>query len=160
MLALLLSDKFYCFGVFVFNFFILVLVFVNEFVIFSFFTIFVFVNENHTAYIADRWFVCLYGTLEAGATAPPPSTFALPHSITAAEDRGIVCVADRENGRVQCFDFIGNLQQVIRAPQLGPTLYAVTYDKYSGKPSIFCGLKHKLHLFDLLWIVLRSLWIR
>ena len=30
-------------------FFVFVLVFVNEFVIFSFFTIFVFVNENHTA---------------------------------------------------------------------------------------------------------------
>ena len=61
MLALLLSDKFCCIGifVFVFNHFLfsrfsfhhfLVLVFVNEFVIFSFFTIFVFVfvNENHT----------------------------------------------------------------------------------------------------------------
>ena len=62
MLALSLSDKFCCFGVFVFNFFVfnrflffrfsfrhffvLVLVFVNEFVIFSFYT--VFVNENHT----------------------------------------------------------------------------------------------------------------
>ena len=63
MLALSLSDKFCCFGVFnffvfVFNRFLFfrfsfhhffVLVFVNEFVIFSFFTIFVFVNENHTA---------------------------------------------------------------------------------------------------------------
>ena len=68
MLALSLSDKFCCFGIFVFVFvfnrfllsrfsfvlvfiifFVLVLVFVNEFVIFSFFTIFVFVNENHTA---------------------------------------------------------------------------------------------------------------
>ena len=67
MLALSLSVKFYCFGIFVFVlnrflfsrfsfvlvfiiFFVLVLVFVNEFVIFSFFTIFVFVfvNENHT----------------------------------------------------------------------------------------------------------------
>ena len=70
MLALSLSDKFCCFGIFVFvfiffvfvfnrflffrfsfhDFFVLVLVFVNEFVIFSFFTIFVFVfvNENHT----------------------------------------------------------------------------------------------------------------
>jgi len=51
MLALSLSDKFFCFGVFVFNFFIfvvyfLVLVFVNEFVIFLFFTI--FINENHS----------------------------------------------------------------------------------------------------------------
>ena len=65
MLALSLSDKFCCFGIFVFvfvfnrflfsrfsfhHFFVLVLVFVNEFIIFSFFTIFVFVsvNENHT----------------------------------------------------------------------------------------------------------------
>ena len=68
MLALSLSDKFCCFGIFVFvfifnffvfvfnhflyshfsfhSFFVLVLVFVNEFVIFLFFTI--FVNENHT----------------------------------------------------------------------------------------------------------------
>ena len=68
MLALSLSDKFCCSGIFVFNFFVFVfnrflfffrfsfhhffvlaLVFVNEFVIFLFFTIFVFVNENHTA---------------------------------------------------------------------------------------------------------------
>ena len=71
MLALSLSEKFCCFGIFVFvfnffvfvfnrflffrfsfhHFFVLVLVCVNEFVIFSFFTIFVFVfvNENHTA---------------------------------------------------------------------------------------------------------------
>ena len=54
MLALSSTDKFCCFGifvfVFVFNFFVLVLDFVNKFVIFSFFAIFVFVfvNENHT----------------------------------------------------------------------------------------------------------------
>ena len=68
MLALSLSDKVWCFGIFVFVFvfnrflcscfsfvlvfiiFVFVLVFVNEFVIFSFFNIlvFVFVNENHT----------------------------------------------------------------------------------------------------------------
>ena len=71
MLALSLSDKFCCFGIFVFNFFVFnrflffsfsfrfsfhhffVLVFVNEFVIFSFFTIFVFVNENHT--VSEEW---------------------------------------------------------------------------------------------------------
>ena len=68
-----MHDKYCCFGIFVFNFFVfffncflfshfsfvlvfsiffvLVLAFVNEFVIFLFFTIFVFVfvNENHTA---------------------------------------------------------------------------------------------------------------
>ena len=61
MLALSLSDKFCYFGifvfVFVFDFFVLVSfsfssffrVFVNEFIIFSSFDIFVFVNKNHTA---------------------------------------------------------------------------------------------------------------
>ena len=71
MLALSLSDKFCSFGIFVFNFFVfvfnrflffrfsfhhffvLVLVFVDEFVIFSFLT--VFVNENHTAADTDYW---------------------------------------------------------------------------------------------------------
>ena len=68
MLALSLSDKFCCFGIFVFvfnffvfvsnrflfsrfsfhHFFVLVLVFHNEFVIFSFFIVFILVNENHT----------------------------------------------------------------------------------------------------------------
>jgi len=60
------------------------------------------------------------------------STFSLPHSVTVAEDRGEVCVADRENGRLQCFDFFGKLHRLIRAPQLEPTLYAVSYDKFSG----------------------------
>ena len=78
--------------------------------------------------------VFLYCILE-GRTSALPSTFALPHSVTVAEDRGIVCVADRENGRVQCFDFDGNVQQVVESLQLRPTLYAVTYDKCSGKPS-------------------------
>ena len=66
MLALSLSDKFCCFAIFVFNFFVFshflfsrfsfhhffVLVFVNTFVIFSFFTIFVFVNENQTGVLS------------------------------------------------------------------------------------------------------------
>ena len=81
MLALSLSDKFCCFGIFVFvfnffvfvfnrflfcrfnfhHFFVFVLVFINEFVIFSFFTIFVFVivNENHTGPIRGNTVVCV-----------------------------------------------------------------------------------------------------
>jgi len=78
--------------------------------------------------------VFLCGIFASGAAAPL-STFALPHSVTVAEDRGIICVADRENGRVQCFDLVGNLQRVILVPQLSPTLYAVAYDKFSGKSS-------------------------
>ena len=43
------------FLVLVADFFVLVLVFVNGIVIFSFLVIFVFVNENHTAVTAARW---------------------------------------------------------------------------------------------------------
>jgi len=75
-----------------------------------------------------------------------PSTFALPHSVTVAEDHGIVCVADRENGRIQCFDFVGNLQQVIRAPELGPTLYAITYNQYSGNKNCIYDLLYNATL--------------
>ena len=89
-----------------------------------------------------------YRTCKSGISAPS-STFALPHSVTVAEDRGIVCVADRENGRIQCFDYVGKLQQVIQAPELRPTLYAVAYDKYSGIEScIMISSPVSLVLYD------------
>ena len=56
----------------VFYFFVLVLVFVNEFVIFSFFTTFVFVNENHTAAITHTLPVA-YRMGVTGGQNPPPN---------------------------------------------------------------------------------------
>jgi len=80
-------------------------------------------------------FVC--ARVCALGVSAPPSTFLLPHSVTVAEDRGIVCAADRENAQVQCFDLFGNFQRMITAPQLGPALYAIAYDSYSGKNGVY-----------------------
>lgn len=34
---------------------------------------------------------------------PPPGTFSVPHKVIVAEREDLFCVADRENGRIQCF---------------------------------------------------------
>ncbi|XP_059168734.1 peptidyl-glycine alpha-amidating monooxygenase B-like isoform X2 [Physella acuta] len=57
--------------------------------------------------------------------APPAGTFDIPHSITVLEEKQLVCVADRENGRIQCFDLEGNNKHIIQHPQFGPRLFAI-----------------------------------
>ena len=64
---------------------------------------------------------------------PLPSAFNVPHSLTMAEDRGLVCVADRENGRIQCFDLEGNFIRQIHHPSFGAYLYAIEYCPLHGK---------------------------
>ncbi|KAH3839323.1 hypothetical protein DPMN_112751 [Dreissena polymorpha] len=58
---------------------------------------------------------------------PPPSTFFLPHGLTLAEDKGQLCVADRENGRIQCFALDGTFIRQIHPPQFGRAVYALEY---------------------------------
>lgn len=66
-------------------------------------------------------------------TAPPVGTFDIPHSITVLEEKQLVCVADRENGRIQCFDLEGNFKHVIQHPQFGPRLFAIQSSPEHGK---------------------------
>lgn len=33
----------------------------------------------------------------------PPGSFAIPHALTLVKDKNLICAADRENGRIQCF---------------------------------------------------------
>lgn len=63
---------------------------------------------------------------------PYPSAFNVPHSITVAEDRGLVCVADRENGRIQCFDLEGDFIRQMHLPSFGSYLYAIEYCHLHG----------------------------
>ncbi|GFS07686.1 peptidyl-glycine alpha-amidating monooxygenase [Elysia marginata] len=58
---------------------------------------------------------------------PPPGTFNLPHGVAVAEDHKLVCVADRENGRLQCFDLDGNFKYIIKHQEFGPRIYGVDY---------------------------------
>ncbi|XP_035829265.1 peptidyl-glycine alpha-amidating monooxygenase A [Aplysia californica] len=68
--------------------------------------------------------LCVCRCVCAGVS-PPPGTFDVPHSVTVSEGTGQLCVADRENGRVQCFDLEGNFDHLIRHKEFGPRLFAV-----------------------------------
>lgn len=61
-----------------------------------------------------------------------PYAFDVPHSVTALEDRGWVCVADRENGRVTCFNYDGGVTQQIHPTPTNNRVYAVSYSQPDG----------------------------
>lgn len=64
---------------------------------------------------------------------PQPYSFAVPHALALAEDKGLICVADRENGRVQCFrSDNGTFALQIHSPVIGPRLFSVAYSPVQG----------------------------
>lgn len=78
---------------------------------------------------------------------PPPGTFKVPHSLALVDDLGLLCVADRENERIQCFSAGLNSQSlpfgtfIRQAKQLGRVfaidklnhfLVGVTNGKFTG----------------------------
>ena len=77
--------------------------------------------------------ICYQNFILSGALSPPPNRFDIPHSVTVSEDDNLVCVADRENGRISCFDFEGNFKILIKKKEFGPRLYAVEYCPMHGK---------------------------
>ncbi|XP_015677179.1 peptidyl-glycine alpha-amidating monooxygenase, partial [Protobothrops mucrosquamatus] len=57
-----------------------------------------------------------------------PGQFSIPHSLTLASDFDQLCVADRENGRIQCFKpETGKFVREIRHPSFGREVFAVAY---------------------------------
>ncbi|KAE8748223.1 hypothetical protein FOCC_FOCC005062 [Frankliniella occidentalis] len=64
---------------------------------------------------------------------PAPYQFNVPHALTLAEDLNLVCVADRENGRVQCFNaHNGTFAYEISSVEIGPRLFSVAYSPAKG----------------------------
>jgi DNA-binding beta-propeller fold protein YncE len=55
-----------------------------------------------------------------------PAHFFLPHSLALNEAKNLLCVADRENYRVQCFDLNGNFLQQALTNDYGP-IYSVAF---------------------------------
>ena len=60
-----------------------------------------------------------------------PNTFNIPHSLTLDEKRRMLYVADRENGRIQCFDGDGKFHREIKSPEFGGLVFAVDFDEQS-----------------------------
>ncbi|ESO86676.1 hypothetical protein LOTGIDRAFT_128636, partial [Lottia gigantea] len=87
-------------------------------------------NGRVMKFSADGKFLKQFGTQDLFATddgEPPNGAFDVPHSITIAEDKNLVCVADRENGRIQCFDFEGKFSHIIKVKEFGSRLFAIEY---------------------------------
>jgi len=61
-----------------------------------------------------------------------PNSFNIPHGLALAEERGEVCVADRENGRVQCFSLDGDFTRSIKPQEFGSRIFSVAYTKANG----------------------------
>ncbi|XP_071507149.1 peptidyl-glycine alpha-amidating monooxygenase-like [Diadema antillarum] len=71
--------------------------------------------------------------VKASALNPPVGQFNIPHSITMVTDKDHVCVADREVGRIQCFESgSGDFVKQFNLPEFGGRLYAVVYTSASG----------------------------
>ncbi|KAF9409064.1 hypothetical protein HW555_011448 [Spodoptera exigua] len=62
-----------------------------------------------------------------------PFAFNVPHALTLAEDRGLVCVADRERGRVACFRHDnGTYEGSFSSWLMGGRLFSVAYAPVHG----------------------------
>lgn len=65
---------------------------------------------------------------------PPPYLFQVPHALALAEDKDLLCVADRNNGRIQCFKASdGTFQFQINSSRFGRKLVSVAYSPADGK---------------------------
>jgi len=63
---------------------------------------------------------------------PAAYNFNIPHGLALAEDKDQVCVADRENGRVQCFDLEGNFVKTLKPSEFGSRIFSTAYTKANG----------------------------
>ncbi len=57
-----------------------------------------------------------------------PSTFDIPHSLSLDEERNMLYVADRQHGRIQCFDTDGKFHKEISSPKFGGLVFAVDFN--------------------------------
>ncbi|XP_052873865.1 peptidyl-alpha-hydroxyglycine alpha-amidating lyase 1 [Anopheles cruzii] len=63
----------------------------------------------------------------------PESYFAIPHALTLVPDRALLCVADREQGRVQCFHTAnGTFHSQFSDSEIGTRLFSVKYVAQDG----------------------------
>ncbi|ALC42145.1 Pal1 [Drosophila busckii] len=63
----------------------------------------------------------------------PPNFFAIPHALTLVPELELLCAADRENGRVQCFHSInGTFHSQYHNPVIGDRLFSMAYTPAAG----------------------------
>jgi peptidylamidoglycolate lyase len=57
----------------------------------------------------------------------------VPHALALAEDKEMLCVADREDGRIQCFNcHNGSFKVQFSSSEMGSRLFSVAYSPAKG----------------------------
>ncbi|XP_050701944.1 peptidyl-glycine alpha-amidating monooxygenase B-like isoform X1 [Eriocheir sinensis] len=96
-------------------------------------------NARVIKYSADGKILLQFGKpmpqnfLGLRSSSPAPTTFNIPHALTLADHEGEVCVADRENGRIQCFTTaLGKFARQFKFDAWGNRLFSMSYTPASG----------------------------
>lgn len=67
-----------------------------------------------------------------------PNFFAIPHALALVPEQELLCVADRENGRIQCFYWSnGKFHSQYHSPLMGDRLFSLDYTPAEGIFHIF-----------------------
>ncbi|XP_066238021.1 peptidyl-glycine alpha-amidating monooxygenase isoform X8 [Saccopteryx leptura] len=65
---------------------------------------------------------------ESSGSSPKPGQFSVPHSLALVPHLGQLCVADRENGRIQCFQTdTKEFVREIKHASFGRNVFAISY---------------------------------
>ncbi|XP_043402440.1 peptidyl-glycine alpha-amidating monooxygenase isoform X10 [Chelonia mydas] len=84
-------------------------------------------NSRIVVFSPNGMFIMQWGE-ETSVGKAKPGQFRIPHSLTLVPEFGQLCVADRENGRIQCFrSETGEFTREIKHKLFGRELFAVSY---------------------------------
>ncbi|XP_030422246.1 peptidyl-glycine alpha-amidating monooxygenase isoform X6 [Gopherus evgoodei] len=84
-------------------------------------------NSRIAVFSPNGMFIMQWGE-ETSIGKAKPGQFRIPHSLTLVPEFGQLCVADRENGRIQCFrSETGEFTREIKHKLFGTELFAVSY---------------------------------
>ncbi|XP_037657705.1 peptidyl-glycine alpha-amidating monooxygenase isoform X14 [Choloepus didactylus] len=100
-------------------------------------------NSRIVQFSPSGKFITQWGEESSGSN-PKPGQFSLPHSLTLVPHLGQLCVADRENGRIQCFktdtkEFV----REIKHASFGRNIFAISYI-----PGLIFAVNGKPHFGD------------
>ncbi|KAG8189106.1 hypothetical protein JTE90_028649 [Oedothorax gibbosus] len=98
-------------------------------------------NSRIVRFSADGKFLSQWGKHDNSFERNPPvGSFRIAHKVVLLEDRDLACVADRENGRIQCFAMVtGRFRFQIQREEFGGTLYSIAYAQEKGLLIGVCG---------------------
>ncbi|XP_060693049.1 peptidyl-glycine alpha-amidating monooxygenase A isoform X3 [Hemiscyllium ocellatum] len=90
-------------------------------------------NSRIIQFSPNGKFIMQWGEESSLSGIPKPGQFFIPHSLTFVPILDQLCVADRENGRIQCFIAqSGQFLREIEHPEFGARLFAVSYTADNG----------------------------